>query len=410
MPNSRDNATTHGGVNGERMTIALLTGGEDLSYAQGLAMALASLNIRVDFIGSDKMDVPAVRSIVGSRFLNLRGDQSEDVSLLPKALRVVHYYLRLLGYAVVSDARVFHILWNNKFEFFDRTLLMLFYRMLGKKVVLTVHNVNAAARDGRDSWLNRWTLRVQYRLASHLFVHTDRMKEELSEKFLIARGTICVIPFGINETAPNTDLGRREARRLLGVVEGTTVGLFFGQIAPYKGLEFLIAALPEIVAKLPNFSLVIAGKVKRGHEEYWSGVEKAVSDSAYQGRVDARIGFVPDEQVEIYFKACDMVVLPYVQIYQSGVPFLAYAFGCPVVVTNVGSLADDVEEGVTGSVCEARDPASLARAIVRCAYASLQSPGDGHRTRIMEWAREKSSWRIVAEKTAWVYAAILQAR
>ena len=95
-------------------------------------------------------------------------------ALSGKAVRLSTYYLRLLKYAVVAKPRIFHILWNNKFELFDRTLLMLYYRLLGRRVVLTAHNVNAAKRDGRDSLLNRLTLWVQYRLSDHIFVHTGR--------------------------------------------------------------------------------------------------------------------------------------------------------------------------------------------------------------------------------------------
>jgi hypothetical protein len=51
-----------------------------------------------------------------------------------KALRVLSYYVRLIRYAATAEAKLFHLLWNNKFEFFDRTLLMLYYKFLGKRV------------------------------------------------------------------------------------------------------------------------------------------------------------------------------------------------------------------------------------------------------------------------------------
>ena len=97
------------------------------------------------------------------------------------------YYAKLIRYAATAKPRIFHILWNNKFEFFDRTLLMLYYRLLGKRIVLTLHNVNAGRRDSKDTRLNRLTLRIQYRLADHIFVHTEKMKLELIEEFGVAR-------------------------------------------------------------------------------------------------------------------------------------------------------------------------------------------------------------------------------
>jgi hypothetical protein len=66
--------------------------------------------------------------------------------------------------------------WNNKFEYVDRTLLMLYYMLLGKRIVLTAHNVNARRRDSEDTRLDRLTLEAQYRSAAHIFVHTEKME------------------------------------------------------------------------------------------------------------------------------------------------------------------------------------------------------------------------------------------
>src|SRR5688572_16697004 len=124
------------------LEVALLTGGVDRPYALGLAEALLSKDVRLDFIGSDELDSPALRKRPTFNFLNLRGDQRENVSLAAKMSRVLGYYARLIQYASVSRPAIFHILWNNKFEAFDRTLLMLYYKVLGKKIAFTAHNIN----------------------------------------------------------------------------------------------------------------------------------------------------------------------------------------------------------------------------------------------------------------------------
>ena len=108
--------------------VGLLTGADDRSYAHGLAVSLAAAGVDVEFIGSDALDGAPLRRSEKIRFLNLRGDQSEDAPLLSKVLRLGRYYLRLFLYASRTRAQVLHILWNNKFELFDRTFLMLFYR------------------------------------------------------------------------------------------------------------------------------------------------------------------------------------------------------------------------------------------------------------------------------------------
>ena len=80
-------------------------------------------------------------------FLNLRGDQRSEAGLVTKVLRVLSYYVRLIRYVAKAEPKVFHILWNNKFELFDRTLLMIYYRLMRKRLVFTAHNVNASKRD-----------------------------------------------------------------------------------------------------------------------------------------------------------------------------------------------------------------------------------------------------------------------
>ncbi|MBX6326567.1 MAG: glycosyltransferase, partial [Chthoniobacterales bacterium] len=178
--------------------VALLTGGGDKPYAIGLATALAAHNVAIDFIGSDDLAVPELLTDSAITFLNLRGDQRPEASLPKKVIRLLSYYAKLIGYAATAQPTTFHILWNNKIELFDRTILMLYYKLLGKRVVLTAHNVNAGRRDGNDSWLNRVSLKIQYRLSDHIFVHTNGMKNELVTAFRVPEAKVTVIPFGIN--------------------------------------------------------------------------------------------------------------------------------------------------------------------------------------------------------------------
>ncbi len=383
--------------------ISLLTGGIDKHYAVGLAAALAERGVGVDFIGSDEVDGPEVRGIRGVRFLNLRGDQREHVALRRKVIRVLIYYARLVTHAAVVRPRVLHILWNNKFELFDRTVLMLYYRLLGNRVTLTAHNVNAAKRDARDTWLNRVSLRIQYRLCDQIFVHTERMRAELIAGFGVPPGKITVIPYGINEVIPTRQVTRREARILLGLREDDRVLLFFGQIAPYKGLQYLVSALTALARTAAPVSLVIAGKIKKGHAEYWRRIQRSIAESDIGDRVYPRIEFIPDADVEPYFVAADAVVIPYIDIFQSGIPFLAFSFGVPVIATDVGSLREDIIDGKTGFICRPGDSGDLAETIRRYFASDLYKRLDMHRSTIQEFARERHSWTSVSKLTAAVY-------
>src|SRR6266550_4761476 len=89
--------------------IALLTGGGDKPYALGMAAALTSIGIHIDFIGSDDLNVPELLNDPLVNFLNLRGDQRPEATRMAKALRVFSYYVRLIRYAVTARPKLFHI-------------------------------------------------------------------------------------------------------------------------------------------------------------------------------------------------------------------------------------------------------------------------------------------------------------
>lgn len=387
------------------MRISLLTAGRDKPYALGMAEALASQGITLDFIGSDEVNGAVVLDNPRVSFLNLRGDQRPDTSLAGKIRRVLAYYLRLIRYAAIAKPRIFHILWNNKFEWFDRTALLLYYKLLGKRIVFTAHNVNAGKRDANDTWLNRFSLRIQYRLVDHIFVHTNNMKCELVRDFNVREGKVSVIPFGINNSVPNTKLTAGEAKRILGLSSGDKVILFFGNIAPYKGLEYLIAAFTTLASKSSAYRLLITGKPKQC-ENYWNKIQQDIARSGVRDRIIAKIEYVPDEQTELYFKAADVLVLPYTHVFQSGVLFLGYSFGLPVIATDVASLREEIIEGETGFVSRPQDPVDLARVIHTYFGSELFMDLENRRRDIRDYASEKYSWSKVGQITKSVYATL----
>jgi glycosyltransferase involved in cell wall biosynthesis len=389
------------------ISVAVLTGGSDKPYVFGLTNALLSQGAVLDLIGSDELDVPELRGRPCMNFMNLRGNQSPNAGFSRKALRVLRYYARLLRYAATARPEIFHVLWNNKFEAFDRTLLMLFYKWTGKKIVLTVHNVNAGKRDGRDTRLNRLTLRIQYRLADHLFVHTEKMKSELTQEFSVPGRRITVVPFGINNAVPNTRLTSAEAKRRLGLTADHKTLLFFGRITPYKGLEYLITAFRSLARKHGEYRLVIAGRPDQC-ESYWQPIRADLRRDTESGAVLLRPDFIPDDEVEVYFKGADALVLPYRDIYQSGVLFLAHSFGLPVLAADVGSLRDDIVEGETGFVFAPEDAEGLVESIERYFLSELYANLNSCRQVIREMATQRHSWDIVGEKTMSIYGGLLR--
>jgi glycosyltransferase involved in cell wall biosynthesis len=386
------------------LEVGLLTGCRDKHYVYGLVMALASKDIYLDLIGGDEVDSPDFHGVAKLRFLNLLGIQHPETILARKLFDVLGYYVRLIRYAFTAKPRVFHILWNNKFDFFDRTALMMYYKLLGKKIAFTAHNVNAGQRDSNDSLFNRLTLKIQYRLADHIFVHTEQMKAGLLTEFGVPGGAVTVIPFGINNAVPCTNLTPTDAKRRLGLADGERTILFFGNIGPYKGLDYLVTSFQRLSDRNGQYRLIIAGKPRGGAEAYVNEIREATSRDVGRGRVIQRIEHIPDQETELYFKAADVLVLPYTYIFQSGVLFLGYSFGLPVIATDVGSLREDIVEGETGFLCRPSDPADLARTIETYFESDLFKNLSSRRQQIRDYANERHSWDVVGELTRNVYA------
>jgi glycosyltransferase involved in cell wall biosynthesis len=336
----------------------------------------------------------------------LHGSQ-QKASVTRRIERILAFYLRLVRYAWKAEPPIFHILWNNKLQHFDRTLLMLYYKLLGKKIVLTAHNINDGRRDAKDSLLNRLTLQFQYRLANHIFVHTEKMKKELIEQFHVSATAITTIPYGINNAVPDTDLTCAEARQRLGLRNDEKILLFFGAIKPYKGLEYLVTAFQKLAPLLPDCRLIIAGERKKGYEQYWSAIQQRIAGDPSRDKVIQRISFIPDDDTELYFKAADVAVLPYTGIFQSGILFLAYSFGLPVIATDVGSFAEDIIEDKTGSICKPRDSDALAATIQNYFNGALFRELNDRRHEIREYTHSRHSWKVVGEMTRQVYSDLL---
>lgn len=159
------------------------------------------------------------------------------------------------------------------------------------------------------------------------------------------------------------NMRKEEARSILHLEEQQKVLLFFGFIREYKGLTYLIQAMPEIVKQLENVKLLVAGDFP-GEKE-----KKEYTDLIHECGMEEAIivydGYIPDQEVEKFFAACDMVVLPYISATQSGIVQIAFGFERPVVVTNVGGLPDVVENGKTGYVVEAAESECLTEVVVK---------------------------------------------
>ena len=152
-----------------------------------------------------------------------------------------------------------------------------------------------------------------------------------------------------------------------------------------------------------GYRLIIAGRVK-GSQHYWNKIQQTLERDGVGDRVIARIKYVPDEETEVYFKAADVLVLPYTRVFQSGVLFLGYSFGLPAIAADVGNLKEEIIEGQTGFVFRPKDLADLAAKVNKYFQSELFLNLETRRSEMKTYANERNSWNKVAAITTSVYS------
>ena len=156
-----------------------------------------------------------------------------------------------------------------------------------------------------------------------------------------------------------TRLSKKEAREHLKLPVDEKIVLFFGFIRAYKGLGLLLDAMADMQIRERKIKLVVAGEFYENKSPY---IEK-INALGLSEVVILNSSFIDKEKVRDYFCAADMVIQPYLSATQSGITQIAYHFGRPMLVTNVGGLSEIVADKRVGYVTE-RSPASIVAALI----------------------------------------------
>ncbi len=156
-----------------------------------------------------------------------------------------------------------------------------------------------------------------------------------------------------------TMMNREEALSELGLENEYRYILFFGLIRAYKGLELLLKAFADEQLHKYPVKLLIAGEFYESPEYYL----EIIRENNLTEHVLICDEYIPDREVRVWFSAADIVVQPYLSATQSGISQIAYHFEKPMLVTNVGGLAEIVPDGKAGYVVEP-DVTEVANALV----------------------------------------------
>jgi len=170
-----------------------------------------------------------------------------------------------------------------------------------------------------------------------------------------------------------------------GIAEDDNVLLFFGYIRKYKGLDILIKAFPKILEKHPNSFLLVAGEFYDNPSTYLKLIDKLNVGN----KVKVINKFIPNEEISKYYQVSDVVILPYLSATQSAILNVTYSFNKPVIATNVGGLAEFVENGKTGVIVKPNSVDEIVKGYSE--YLSLKENVDF--TRNIEEHNSKNSFK-----------------
>ena len=241
-------------------------------------------------------------------------------------------------------------------------------RRQGIQVVSVLDNVIPHEPHFWDKWLIRYFIwSVDRFVAMSESVRQDCLKF-LPEAVSNQQSVVKLSPHPLYDNFGEA-VEKRKARTELGLPQDKTILLFFGFIRDYKGLDVLMRAYAEARKQSAasdqqsaDMLLVVAGEFYNNGEQY----KQLEQELGLEGTIAWHTDFIPDERVRLYFSAADMIVQPYKTATQSGVTQIAYHFERPMLVTNVGGLAEIVPDGKVGYVCPV-DEHAIAQALVRFA-------------------------------------------
>jgi glycosyltransferase involved in cell wall biosynthesis len=254
-------------------------------------------------------------------------------------------------------------------------------------LVTTIHDVFSHPGDRESVFGSNYTRRFAFSRSQQLIVHSHLLKKALTEQFNVPQEIVNILPHG--------ELGslyQRQGHQNIVPREPYTL-LFFGRIWPYKGLKYLIDAMPLIAEHVPEVKLIIAGRGENTNKYLSSDY----NDKYYEIFND----FIPPETVSHLFRRSAVTILPYIESSQSGVAALSYGMGTPVIASDVGGLSEIVRHKQDGILVPPRDVKALADAIV---YLLKDSNLQYQMQRaVLSRCQQDLNWSSIAKETIQIY-------
>ena len=313
-----------------------------------------------------------------------------------RALRYLKGSWQSLRHAKQHRSQVCHL------HFFHVGPLELFNvllcKALGFRLIVTAHDVNSLADGLSVALFSHWS----YRLADRVVVHNLVSKRELLASLPVTSEKVVVIPHGnyLNEIEELPESST--ARKALGLPLNAKVLLFFGQIKAAKGLDILLAAMPDIIAAEPKVKLVVAGRLWK---ETFQKYQQIIDLHHIEEYCHLHIDHIPHDRVSSYFAAANLVILPYHKIYQSGVLLMSMSYGKPVLTSDLPGMTEVISDNDTGYLFSTRDVKDLATNVIRI-FNNLKE-ADIVAKNGLNLMTDTYGWERIGQRTRFLYQTVL---
>ena len=265
---------------------------------------------------------------------------------------------------------IFHLHWTNYILYKAKTLeaaeqrknqflAQLFdFLSRGGKLIWTIHNVlpHKCPYKAQEIELRN----IICLAAQKVHVHSASSLSELEKYLNIPKEKLAIVPHGNYVGIYPNNIARDEARKRFNFAASQTVFLFLGQIRKYKGIDDLIVAFNRVQQQFPNTHLLIAGKPCDR-----INIEEFEIDQEAKSKITLIERYVPEEELQWFFNAADVTVLPYKKILTSGSLLNAMSFGCPVIAPRVGMTEEIIRDGHNGYLYQLGSIESLVQSMLK---------------------------------------------
>lgn len=352
-------------------------------YTFPLANGLCKVGVDVHLVIDQKQER---ENCICERTLLFNTDE-KDIDKYSKLRNYISSYIKIGKLLKKDQYDIIQTEWYT-FSPIDYMFLKKFKRKYYVKYVATVHDILPFNEKFYDMPFHK----KLYGLADSIILQAPGNMQRFAELFPESKHKTHMIPHGhMLDYIEHAD--KVESRKKLGIPQDKIVFLFFGQIKKVKGVDILLKALISLKDKYPELFVVVAGNVWKAD---FTECQNIIDSNNLSLCLKTDIRYIPDEEVKLFYSAADVSVLPYTDVYQSGVIQLAYGYKKPVVASDLLAFTQFVKEKSTGFVAKTGDADSLASAIERAIVerSNLKDIGENG----FQLVKKELSWDDLAKK------------